>query len=150
MFKNMGLEIPTYVRSDNSDAVHRVDSVSAVTNAKRSDGFLESNMGELVRNDWLSVGYIPGDMNTPGGITKSMYIANMRNLLAGDTLRIVAEAEKKEIRRKIPESKRYIVYDDAIQGKRIWTLTCDERLARCEVRIAKWCWDVRHPLIRIN
>ena len=31
MFWNVGVEIPTYVRSDNSDAVYRADSVNTVT-----------------------------------------------------------------------------------------------------------------------
>ena len=34
MYGNMGAEIPTYVRSDNSDAAYRVDSANTETNAK--------------------------------------------------------------------------------------------------------------------
>ena len=40
---NVGVEIPTYVRNDNSDAVYQVDSVNTATNEKRPDGFLEIN-----------------------------------------------------------------------------------------------------------
>ena len=38
MFGNMGVGIPTYVRSDNSDAAYQVDSVNTVTNEKRLMG----------------------------------------------------------------------------------------------------------------
>ena len=41
MFRNMGVEIPTYVRNDNSDAAYQVDSVNTVANVKRLDVFLE-------------------------------------------------------------------------------------------------------------
>ena len=40
---DVGVEIPTYVRNDNSDAVYQVDSVNTATNEKRPDGFLEIN-----------------------------------------------------------------------------------------------------------
>ena len=33
-FGNTGVEIPTYVRNDNSDALYPVDSVNTATNAK--------------------------------------------------------------------------------------------------------------------
>ena len=32
MFGNIGAEIPTYVRNDNSDSVYQVDSVNTATN----------------------------------------------------------------------------------------------------------------------
>ena len=108
MFANIGVSIPTYVRNDNSVAVYQVDSVNTATNEKRSNGFLRSNRGELGRNDWLSVCYIPGDMNTPDGLTNAASSANIRNLLTRDTFRIVTES-KKEIWAKIPASKHYIV-----------------------------------------
>ena len=38
-FGNMGAEIPTYVRSDNSDASYRVDSVNTATTERRLNGF---------------------------------------------------------------------------------------------------------------
>ena len=50
--------------------MYRVDSVTTVTYEKRTNGFLESNREELAQNGWLSVGYIPGDVNISGGITK--------------------------------------------------------------------------------
>ena len=45
MFGNTGVAIPTYVRSDNSDAVYQVELVNTVANEKRLDGLLESNRG---------------------------------------------------------------------------------------------------------
>ena len=45
MFVNVGVEIPTYVRDDNSNAVYQVDSVNTVTNEKRPNGFSESIRG---------------------------------------------------------------------------------------------------------
>ena len=44
-FWNLGVEIPTYVRSDNADAVYRVDSANTATDEKRLNGLLESNRG---------------------------------------------------------------------------------------------------------
>ena len=64
MYGNMGAEIPTYVRSDNSDAVYRVDSVNAATSAKRLNGFLQSSREELEQNNLLGDRYIRGDTNT--------------------------------------------------------------------------------------
>ena len=61
----------------------------------------------------------PGDINTPYGLTKSLSIVNLRNLLGGNTFRIATEERKKEIRTNIHSSKHYIVYHEAIQGKRI-------------------------------
>ena len=46
----------------------------------RLNGFLESNREELERDNWLSIGYIPGGLDTSGGLTKSMSIANLRRL----------------------------------------------------------------------
>ena len=60
LFWDIGAGIPTYVRNDNSTAVYQVDSANAVTNEKRLNSFLESNRGELERDNWLSIGYIPG------------------------------------------------------------------------------------------
>ena len=44
-FANVGVEIPTYMRNDNSGAVYQVDSVNTVDNEKRTNGLLESNRG---------------------------------------------------------------------------------------------------------
>ena len=71
----------------------------------------------------------------------------MRDLVTRNNFRIVTE--ETEIRKRAHASKRYIVYPETFQGGRIWTLTCDERLALGEVRIGKWCWDVSLPLIQI-
>ena len=62
------------------------------------------------------VGYIPGDINTSVGLTKSLSSVNLRSLLSGHTFRIVTEWGKKEIRRKIPSKKRYIVYPETTRG----------------------------------
>ena len=45
LFGNIGLEIPTYVRNDNSTAAYQVDSANTVTNAKHLNGLPESNRG---------------------------------------------------------------------------------------------------------
>ena len=101
-FGNIGVEIPTYVRNDNSDALHHADSVNTATNEKRLNGFLESNREALEKNDWLSVGYIPGDANTSDGVTKAMSSSTMRDLVTHNTCRIVTEEAKKEIGPKNP------------------------------------------------
>ena len=71
-----------------------------MANAKRTNGFLESNMEELETNDWLIVVYIPGDMNTSGGLTKAAYSDNMRGLLTHNTSRIVTEERDRESERE--------------------------------------------------
>ena len=58
--RDMGVEIPAYVRNDNSDASHQVDSVNTATNGERLNGFLGSNSEGLEQNNWLGVGYIHG------------------------------------------------------------------------------------------
>ena len=65
------------------------------------NGFLESNRGELLLNPWLGVGYIPGDLNTSDGMTKSMSSVNLRSLMAENTSQIVTEQMKNQIRRKL-------------------------------------------------
>ena len=60
VFANTWGGIPTYVRSDKSTVVYRVESPNTAANGKRLNGFLESNREELDRNNWLSIGYIDG------------------------------------------------------------------------------------------
>ena len=95
-----------------------MDSTNTVANEKRLNGFLESNREELLLNPWLGVGYIPGDLNTSDGMTKSMTSVNLRNLLAGNTFQIVTEEMKDKIRKKLPAAKHYIVYPETVQGKK--------------------------------
>ena len=71
----------------------------------------------------MSVGYIPGGINTPGDLTESLSSADLRNLLAVDTSRIATEERGDEVGSKTPSAKRYIVYTGTIQGEMIWTLT---------------------------
>ena len=78
----MGVVIPTYVRNDNSNAEYQVDSVNTVASKKRLNGLLEGNREDIEKNSRLSVGYIPGDINTSDGLTKSLSRSNLRNLLA--------------------------------------------------------------------
>ena len=80
LFGNIGVEIPTYVRSDNSTVAYQVDPANAVTSEKRLAGFLESNRGGLERANCLSVGYIHGDVNTSDGLTDATDSANARSL----------------------------------------------------------------------
>ena len=72
LFGNLGAEIPTYVGNDNSASVYQVDSVNTVTNKKRLNNFLGGNREELENTERLSIGYIPGGMNTSDGLIKSM------------------------------------------------------------------------------
>ena len=94
---NMGVEIPTYVRNDNSVAAYRADSVNTVKGEKRPNGLLESNRDELGKNGLLIVGYIHGDMNTSGGLTKSLSIVNLRNLAAINVSRIVTDGKRRKL-----------------------------------------------------
>ena len=68
------MEIPTYVRNDNSDAVYQVDSSNTVTSGKRLNAFLDNNREEIEKNNRLIAGYIHGDINTPCGLAKSLSI----------------------------------------------------------------------------
>ena len=100
-FGNMGVETPTYVRNDNPDALYQVEFVITATKEKRLNGFLESNREGLERNNWLIVGYIPGNINTSDGMTESLSSAHLRYLLATNIARIATGGIKKEFRRKI-------------------------------------------------
>ena len=66
IFGNMGPEIPTYVRNDNSDAAYRADTANILNNEKRLNVFLEIN-GGLEQNGRLGVGRIPGNTNNSDG-----------------------------------------------------------------------------------
>ena len=61
LFGNVGVEIPTYLRSDNSTVLYQVDSVNIITNGWRLNGFLERNREELEQSNWLGICYIQGD-----------------------------------------------------------------------------------------
>ena len=89
------------MRNDNPTAEYQVDSPNAVTSEKRLNFFLERNRSELERNGWVSVGYIHGDLNTSGGLTKATSSASSGSLLNGNKFRIVTEFRKTEIRKKI-------------------------------------------------
>ena len=60
MFGGVGVEIPTYVRSGNSDASYQVDSANTATNEKRPNGFLGSNREALEQNIGLCVALFLG------------------------------------------------------------------------------------------
>ena len=76
-----------------------------------------SKRSELERNDWLIVGYIPGDLNTSDGLTEAKYSASLGSLLNENAFRAVTEIQKNEIRQRLLAAKRYIVYPEAIQGR---------------------------------
>ena len=67
IFGNIGVSTPTYLRIDNSGAAYQVDSLNTVNSENRPGGSLGSNREEIDKNNLLSVGYIPGDMNTSEG-----------------------------------------------------------------------------------
>ena len=118
LFGDIMVEIPKYVRNDNSTAAYQVDSPNTVTNEKRLSGFLESNRWGLERDNWLSTGYIPGRLNTSDGLTKSMSSANLGRLCKWKYIfQIATEFQKGEIRNRIPAEKHYIVYHETMQGK---------------------------------
>ena len=77
---------------------------------------MESNRGELENTEWLSIGYIPGGMNTSDGLTKSMAWVKLRRLLNGDISQIVTETHKGGIRKRLPAAKHYIAYPETTQG----------------------------------
>ena len=92
------MAIPTYVRSDNSDAARQVDSANTVTNGKRINGIPESNREEP-GGQMVECGVYHGGINTPFGLAKSLSIVNLGNLIDGNMFLIATEARKKEIRR---------------------------------------------------
>ena len=150
LFGNIGVAIPTYVRNDNSTVAYQIDAVNAVTNEKRLNGFIESNSERLERNNWLIVGYIPGNLNTSGGLTKAMSRASFGILLNGNSFRSVSEIQKDEIRKRLHPSKHYIVIMKQFRPGRIWAKTFCERRARVEVHIGKQRYAVSLPLMQIN
>ena len=94
LFGGIDVEIQTYVGNDYSDDAYQVDSANTAAGEKRPNALLESNREELEGNQWLSDGYIHGDINTPDGLTEILYGVNRRNLLAGNTFRIVTEERR--------------------------------------------------------
>ena len=93
MFGDMCVEIPTYVRNDNADALYQVDSANTVANEKRLDGLLERNREEIDQNSWFCVGFTPGDMDPSDGLTIKLSSANIQDLLARNSTRIVTEGK---------------------------------------------------------
>ena len=69
---NIDVVKPTYVRNDYSDSAYPVDSANTATREKRTTGLLASNREELEKNQRLSDGYIPGDINASDGIRKKI------------------------------------------------------------------------------
>ena len=67
-------------------------------------------------NNWLSVGFRSGDINTSDGLTKSLPSANLWDLLGDYVSRITTEGRMNEIRKKIPSPEHYIVYPETIHG----------------------------------
>ena len=95
--------------------------------------FSEVTDGGVKRGNWLSSGCIHAVANIPGGLTKATSSDSLGVLLNKSSFRIVTEIEKGGIIRKIPASKRYIVYPEAIRGR--GDLDTDaRRMAR-----AGWC-----------
>ena len=94
LFGNIGVAIPTYVRSNNSTVVHQIDSAGAVTNAKRLNRFLESDREEIEQNDRRIIGYIPGGLNTAGELANAKPSKILRMLLNGNIFQTVAESQK--------------------------------------------------------
>ena len=76
------------------------------------------------------------NINTSDGLTKSLSIVNLGNLLSGNMFRIVTEARKKEIRREIPADTPYFVYREEIQGQK--DLNTDMRR---KTRVGR-CWQI--------
>ena len=109
-------EIPTYVRGDKSTVVYQVDSANTETNGGRLNGFLESNRGELDRDNWLLIGYIPVGLNTSDGLPKSTPCDVLRRLLNGNISKIATESQGGEVRKRLNAAKHYIAYRETIQG----------------------------------
>ena len=82
------------MRNDNSTVVYQVGSVNTVTNEKRLNNFLESNREGLENTERLSIGYIPGWINTSDGLIKSTTGVKLRRLLNGNIFQIVTEKQK--------------------------------------------------------
>ena len=80
------------------------------------------------------------DTNTSDGLTKSLPIVNLGGLLGASIPRIAKAERERVIRRKIPASKRYVVYHETIQG--INDLDADmrrrARVGRCWQTVARF------------
>ena len=64
--------------------------------------------GEL-KDGWMGVGYIPGNLNTPAGITKATDSASSGGILNENKFRIVTEIQPAESRERLHPPKHYIV-----------------------------------------
>ena len=78
-------------------------------------------------------GAYPGNINTSDGLTKSLSIVNLGNLIDRDMFRISPEERKQEIRRKHTHRDTTFCITQQLRGERIWTLTCDAGRARSGV-----------------
>ena len=81
-------------------------------------------------------GVYRGGINTSDGWGKSLSSVNLGNLLDGNTFRVVTEARKVEIRRKIPLAKHYIVYPEKLHGQKDLNTGM-----RRETRASR-CWQI--------
>ena len=118
LFGDIGVEIPTYVRNDNSTASYQVDSPNTVTRENALMAFWEA-IGWIIEKQLAERGYIPGGLDTSDGLTKAMSSSSLRSLSDGNSYRIVTEIQKDEIRRKLPASKHYIFPMKQFRVKRI-------------------------------
>ena len=71
----------------------------------------------LEQNEWLSVGYIHGDIDASDGSGERISSVSLRNLPSGNLLRIVT-GKGGGNKQKIPASKHYILYPETFQGKK--------------------------------
>ena len=85
----------------------------------------------------MSLGYIPGGLDTSDGLTKAMSSANSVGLLNENSPRIVTEIQKTEIRKRLLPENTILFNQKQFTVGRVWAKTCDERRAREVVRIDK-------------
>ena len=88
----------------------------------------------------MSVGYNPGDISTSGGSARILPSVNLRDLSSRNLLRVVTDERGNGIRRKIPQSKHYIVYTETVHGQK--DLNTDvrrkTRAGRCWEMVLRW------------
>ena len=79
------MDTQTGGRYDNSSVVERVHSINSVTNGRRFDIFLDSNMEEINLSRRFALSHIMGDISISGDVSKSTSQLKLLALLTRNT-----------------------------------------------------------------
>ena len=70
------IDIEKRIRNGNTSVVEHARSINSAAEARRSNGFLESNRDGLGTNPWVASSHIMRPLNIPGDMDKQRRIVN--------------------------------------------------------------------------